>query len=131
MSNLATKAPNFTPETAREMGKRGGIARSENIKREKLLLAELEAKIRQSPIADSDEARKARVAKQIDALLNDMERTKSLDVRLRIGAALERLWKLVQPTAGVNKPSRSRRPEAPRPSQTPQEPSQQSDQPGS
>ena len=128
MSNLATLAPKFTPENASEMGRRGAMSRKLNREREKLRLQQLEELERKSPIPDDDEARKRRVQKQIDMLLNDMEKAKDLDKRLRIGAAIERLWKLVQPTAGVLKPSAKRgRPlpsiaftEAPQPAEPPQ-----------
>lgn len=84
------------------MGRRGGLARRISLKREKQRL-ETE---RRSEKPDDDEARRIRVQKQIDSLLTDMEETSSLALRLKIGAALERLWKLVQPTAGVLKQSR-------------------------
>ena len=54
-----------------------------------------------------DEARRQRVLFQIDSYLDDMK-GKPLKTRLLIGRAVAELWKLVQPTAGVSKPSRSR-----------------------
>lgn len=78
------------------------------------------------PIVTDDETRKKRMLKQIDLLLADMENTTAIKQRLVIGAALERLWKLVQPTAGTLKPqrqARSSRPVAePMQPQTPQGP---------
>jgi hypothetical protein len=115
MSNLATKAPNFTPETARQAAANSLISRKRNQEREKQILAEAQALLRLSVNADPEETRILRVKGQIDNLLDDMEGA-SLKERLVIGSAIERLWKLVQPTAGVNKPGRSRRPEAPTPS---------------
>jgi hypothetical protein len=46
----------------------------------------------------------------------------NLKTRLLLGKAVAELWKLVQPTAGVQKPGRSRRIEPPMPAPTPQEP---------
>ncbi len=104
MGCIANKAPNFTSETASEMGKRGQAARQATLKRRKEEAArEKQATLTAEP-AD-DEARKRRVQKQIDILLTDMEQADSIVVRLKIGAALERLWKLVQPTAGSLRPS--------------------------
>jgi hypothetical protein len=73
-------------------------------------------------IPDAEEKRVSRTKKQIDRLLEDMEDAEDFDARKEIASAIERLWKLVQPTAGVNKPGRSRRPEPPMPSPKPQEP---------
>ncbi len=70
-------------------------------------------------IITDDETRKKRVLKQIDLLLTAMEAATDIKERLRVGAALERLWKLVQPTAGALRPGRGSRradaPEAPTP----------------
>jgi len=118
MSNLATKAPNFTPETARQAAANSLISRKRNKEREKQILAEAQAMLRLSVNADPEEARIRRVKGQIDGLLDDMEGA-SLKQRLIIGAAIERLWKLVQPTAGVQKPGRSRRLEPPMPAPKP------------
>lgn len=99
------KAPNFTPENARTMALRSVASRKSNRQREKAAFeAGRQAALEERP--DNDEARKARVQRQIDILLADMEKSKSVDVRLRISAALERLWKLVSPTAGVLRPKR-------------------------
>ena len=118
MSNPATKAPNFTPETARIYAARSLESRKLNAQREKelLALALIQSALNEKPAPD--EARKQRVLFQIDSYLDDMKGA-SLKTRLMIGKAVAELWKLVQPTAGVNKPSRAnRRPEPPAP--TPQ-----------
>ena len=95
------KAPNFTRENAAEMARRATISRLARLKRES---EEREARRRaEATLCHPDDARRARVQKQIDLLLTDMESAKSIDVRLKIGAAIERLWRLVQPTAGVMK----------------------------
>lgn len=102
MWNIATKAPNFTRENAAEMARRATRARVARLDSERAELeAERAANARQP---DDDDARKRRVQKQIDLLLGDMERAKSVKVRLACSAALERLWKLVTPTAGVLRP---------------------------
>lgn len=94
------------------MARRAVKSRMERIAREK---AEQDALMReakalrdaQAKDPDPDEARKRRVQKQIDLLLTDMEKAKTIDARLTIAAAVERLWKLVQPVAGRAKPRRS------------------------
>lgn len=109
--NIATKAPDITPEVAREFQRRATISRMARIEREKAEERQRDIEARALAISrqitpDSDEARRNRVQKQIDHLLTDMESAKSVVVRLRISAALDRLWKLVQPTAGVLRPSK-------------------------
>ncbi len=130
MANLATKAPNFTRENAPDMARRATESRLAREAREKAEDRQRDIEARALAISreirvDPDDARKMRVQKQIDLLLTDMEATKDADKRLRFGAAIERLWKLVQPTAGVQRPGRTRRESAriepePEPS-TPQE----------
>lgn len=108
MSNPATKAPNFTPETARYYARKAQESRKLNREREIALLAMLKDQARVSEKPEPDEARKQRVLKQIDGYLDDMSGA-SLKTRLMLGKAIADLWKLVQPTAGVSKPGRNRR----------------------
>lgn len=103
------KAPPFTVENAAEMGRRSVAARAQARERELQELEEARELARSSPNPNSDEARRLRVQKQIDLLLSDMELAKSVEKRLQLGSAIERLWKLVQPTAGVNRPGRQSR----------------------
>ncbi len=123
---LDTKAPNFTRENAGEMARRATISRVAREKREReQLKAAIESeKLALASMPQNDDARRARVQKQIDVLLNDMESASSLEKRLQLGSAIERLWKLVQPTAGVLRPNKqSRRSQADAmPIHTPQEP---------
>ena len=112
MANLATKAPNFTVENAKEMSRRAVEARKTKRIREKELLAILQEQARLTEKPAPDEARKQRVLRQIDDYLDDMKGA-SLKTRLMIGKAVAELWKLVQPTAGVQKHSRSRQQQAP------------------
>ncbi len=126
MANLATKAPNFTPETARAAALKSAESRKLNRQREIELLATLKEQAASSEKPAPDEARKQKVLLQIDAYLDDMKDA-SLKTRLQLGKAVAELWKLVQPTAGVQRPGRSRRESAriepePEPS-TPQKPS--------
>jgi uncharacterized protein YpiB (UPF0302 family) len=118
MSNLATKAPNFTRENAREMALRSAESRRENIKREnEAFEAGKIAALALMP--KGDEARKQTTLTQIDALdkrINEALDDDDEERFLKLTAAKERLWKLVQPTTGVAKPGRSRRPEPPMPS---------------
>jgi hypothetical protein len=111
--NLATKAPNFTRENAAEMARRSNASRIARIEREKqerlarenLILAAGRA---MASLPTGDEARRAKVLKQIDSLISDMEKSESIEERIKIGKAVEGLWKLVQPTAGVLKPGKDR-----------------------
>lgn len=116
----------FTVENAAEMARRSVEARANAKERDRLAAAQAEELARTSA-ATSDELRRLRVQKQIDLLLLDMEAAKSIEKRLQLGSAIERLWKLVQPTAGVNRPSRqSRRNQVEaQPIETPQENLQQ------
>ena len=107
MANLATKAPNFTPETARIYALKSAAVRKLNREAEAVRVKELEAIAAASEKPEPDEARKQKVLKQIDQYLEDMSGASHKN-RLMIGKAVAELWKLVQPTAGVSKPSRSR-----------------------
>ena len=98
--NLANLAAPFTPETAREAQRRSTASRLARKLREARLLEAAAALTRSHQPPAPDESRRQRVQKQIDLLLTDMEKAKSIEVRLRISAALERLWKLVAPTNG-------------------------------
>jgi len=116
--NLATKAPNFTPETARLMAIRSQESRRLNIQREK----EAFEAGRQSALNEKtldDEARRTITLQQIDKLdqrINEALADDDEERFLKLTGAKERLWKLVAPTAGVLKPKRageaSRRPSA-------------------
>jgi hypothetical protein len=112
MSNPATKAPNFTVENAVELGRKGGLARKASYQREREILAQARKQLAESPKPFTDEARKNVTLSQIDAI--DARIINALDDDdeerfLKLTAAKERLWKLVQPTAGVSKPGRNRR----------------------
>lgn len=102
MANLATKAPNFTRENAAEMARRATKSRLARITREKMIE-------RHASTHDPDDARNARVKRQVDLLLDEMDRAKSWQRRDKISRAIERLWKLVQPTAGALRPGRRSR----------------------
>ena len=118
--NLANLAPAFTPETARDCQRRAVESRMARIEREKAedRQRDIEARaIALAMIPDAEEKRVSRTKKQIDRLLEDMESADSFDERKEIAAAIERLWKLVQPTAGVQRNRAKARPEAPRPTQ--------------
>jgi hypothetical protein len=72
-----------------------------------------------------DETRKKATLRQLDRLDGLIDKALAGGDReafLELADAKQKLWKLVQPTAGVNKPGRSRRPEPPMPSPKPQEP---------
>jgi hypothetical protein len=113
MGNPATKAPNFTPELAAKYAPLATIAREKN--REMRRLA---AEAEKSAVV-TDDARKTQTLNQIDRLdklINAALDDDDADLFLKLTAAKERLWKLVQPTAGVNKPRQSSRPAPPTPS---------------
>ena len=108
MSNLATKAPNFTPETARA----AAIKSAESRKLNRLREIERLANERSKP----DDARKEMTLRQIDRLdklIGSALDADDANLFLKLAAAKEKLWKLVQPTAGVSHPGRSKRAEAP------------------
>jgi hypothetical protein len=93
------------------MARRATASRMDRIAREKrerdaelaILHAQAEALAK---LPDTPDTRRNKVEKQIDRLLSDMERAKDLADRLRIAGAVERLWKLVEPTAGALRPSK-------------------------
>jgi hypothetical protein len=108
MSNLATKAPNFTPETARAAAIKSAESRRLNRLREIERLANERSK--------PDDARKEMTLRQIDRLdklIGSALDADDANLFLKLAAAKEKLWKLVQPTAGVSHPGRSKRAEAP------------------
>ena len=84
MSNLATKAPNFTPETARAAALKSVESRRLNRQRE----AERLANERSIP----DDARKEETLRQIDrldALINDALQRKDEEAFLKLATAKE------------------------------------------
>jgi hypothetical protein len=129
VSNLATKAPNFTLANAKEMAFRSVLARRSNSKREKAAYeAGFQAALNIKP-AD-DEARKKTTLNQIDALDKRISEALDEDDEERFTALCyvkERLWKLVQPTMGTQRPPRKRDFQPPiepiTPAAAPQEPS--------
>ncbi len=109
------RAAPFNAQNAAEMARRSHIVRAE---RKAALEAELERQKQiaaLSPQPHSDDARLIRVKRQIDSLLDDMEDAVTVRERMQIGAAVERLWKLVQPTAGALKPQKQSRNASPAP----------------
>jgi len=123
MSNPATKAPNFTPETARFYAQRAQESRKQNKEREKALLAMLQDQARVSEKPLPDEARKQKVLNQIDEYLDDMKGS-PLKRRLMIGKAVAELWKLVQSVPGSSKGGKLKRQAPPTAAPTPQAESQ-------
>ena len=105
--NYTTKAPNFTRENAGEMARRATRSRLARIARER----EAAAAAMRAAAPATDDTRKQATLRQLDKL--DVLIDAALDAGkesqfLRLTAAKERLWRLVQPTAGVAKPSRPR-----------------------
>jgi hypothetical protein len=118
---ISMKAPPFTAENAAEMARRSVASRAAAKERDALAAAQAEQQARNAAVT-SDELRRLRVQKQIDLLLLDMELARGIETRMQIGSAIERLWKLVQPTAGVNRPGRqSKRNAEAQPIETPQQ----------
>ena len=132
MANLATKAPNFTSESGSRAGIQSGISRKLLRQREKDLLAKTQELERLTQRPNDDETRKATTLRQIDGvdkLINNALDDADEERFLKLTAAKERLWKLVQPTAGVMRPGRNQaRKAAPSASETPQQPSPATDQ---
>ena len=133
MSNPATKAPNFTSESGSRAGIQSGISRKLLRQREKDLLAKTQELERLTQRPNDDETRKATTLRQIDGvdkLINNALDDEDEERFLKLTAAKERLWKLVQPTAGVMRPGRGKeRRAAPIASPTPQAPGPAPDQP--
>ncbi len=108
--NLATKAPNFTPETAKFMAARSLASRRLNAQREKEAFeAGRIAALKAQP--NDDEARRKTTLAQLDAL--DKRLDAALDDEdderfMKLAAIKAKLWALVQPTAGVMKPASRR-----------------------
>lgn len=114
MANLATKAPNFTRENAAEMARRATVSRLARIAREKSEKEAAEIASRARP----DDARKETTLKQIDALdkrINDALKEGDDDLFVKLASAKDKLWKLVQPTAGALKPQKQSRNTSPAP----------------
>lgn len=106
MANPANLAPAFTRENAGEMARRATKSRLARIAREKAAqeLAEIAAR---EAAPKSDDARTQETLRQIDRL--DKLINHALDIGneerfLALASCKERLWKLVQPTAGSLKP---------------------------
>lgn len=99
--------PNFTSSNAREMALKSAEVR--RAARDARIARKLQREAEQdNPAVSSDDTRRVRCARQVDVLLGSLEKAKSDEARFAIIAALEKLWKLVQPTAGVAKPKRGR-----------------------
>ena len=107
-------APPITRETAGDMARRATASRVARIEREKAedRQRDIEARalaIERESKPDPDDARKSKTLIQIDKLdkLIDAALTRSdEDTFLKLAGAKEKLWKLVQPTAGVLKNSK-------------------------
>ena len=101
---LMPKAPPFTAQTAAEMARKSHVARA-------LKRAATEAALnmrKSNPPQLADDMRRVRTLRQLDKL--DVMIDEALDksntvLFLQLSSAKERLWKLVQPTAGQLKPS--------------------------
>ena len=102
--NLATKAPNFTPANASEMGRRGALARIANEKA-RAAKAEADAKaLRDIPASADEQARLKVVLRQLQIVDNEIEEVADSELRCKLIAAKARLWSLAFPTAGVIRP---------------------------
>jgi hypothetical protein len=124
-------APPFTPEAARLNGIKSGEARRRRRDElDALRKAEAEARAKQSPVQDMVEARQRRVLTQIDSTLDRLNDCDDDVLRVKLVAALDTLWNLVWPRAGVSKPQRSgQRRTAPSVEPAPQAPSPAPSQP--
>lgn len=129
MANLANLAPPITRETAPDMARRAVKSRLARIARENEAKRQIEIEARALALSrdftpDQDEARKKRVALEIDRVLDRLNKNVTDDVRIKLHGSLARLWDLIQPKAAPYKQSRlNRRLGAPAVIQeTPQEP---------
>jgi hypothetical protein len=119
------RAEPFTASNAASMGRIGGIASGFSRKRARLeRLAILSASKPSEELTD-DEARRKRTLRQIQCLDKLIDKSLERDDEesfVKLAAAKEKLWKLVQPTAGVNRPGRqSKRNAEAQPIETPQQ----------
>lgn len=114
-SNSHTRPP-WSLEECRANAIKGNV-RKKQIAREREAatarrIEDLEAKLADAlaRIPIGDDARRQTTLSQIDSLdelINRALDRKDSDEFLRLSSAKEKLWKLVQPTAGVSKPVRS------------------------
>jgi len=110
MANTANLAPRFTRENAAQMAQRATASRVARQEREKAEERQRDIEARALALSrdakpEPDDARRAKVLREIDDYLNDMKGAE-LDEKLKIGKAIADLWKLVQSTPGAAKPSR-------------------------
>ena len=114
--------PLFTHENAAQNGSKGAqVMLQRRLERK---AAEELARLNPPPTpAESGQlARTGRIERQIDATIKSLEDCEDDDLRVKLTAALDRLWNLVYPRAGVSKPPRgNQRRSAPVVSETPQE----------
>ena len=109
---MRTLAPLFTRENAAEMARRASASRVANIQRRKQLDAQhIREGIRREVIAtlEGADAMKLETIEQIkwlDRQIKAAMKSVKADEFLRLTAAKERLWKLVNPTGGVLKQSK-------------------------
>lgn len=107
------KAPNFTRENAGAMARLATAARVRNQQaRVAQALADGQAreKAEREKLPAPDDARRDRTLKQLDLLDNLVDAALAAgdaDRFLQLSQAKDRLWKLVQPTAGALRPSKS------------------------
>ncbi len=102
------KAPPITRETAREYSARGNKVRWDNWR-----LAKEQAKLHKPAFSATPDdsqpiARTKMQLAQLDDLIDAALARKDQRSFLALAGAKERLWKLVQPTAGVMKPASRR-----------------------
>lgn len=115
MANLATKAPNFTLENAKFMAYKSVLSRQHNAKREKEAYERgYQDALNLKP---TDETARRNVTllqiDRLDAMINKSLDEQDSEAFLKLSGAKEKLWKLVQPTAGVARPKRNREPVQP------------------
>lgn len=110
--------PLFTAENARANALKSAQVRRE--RRERLKNPPPPLPVPQMP---DEQARNARVMKQLDKVDEFLEQCKDGETFVKLTAAKERLWNLVFPKAGVMRPrSRPTRPAMPTVVQTPTSP---------
>ncbi len=132
MGNPPYLAPPFTRENAREMQLKSAAAkalrraREKEEERQRDIEARALALSREKHIKPED-ARKQNVQAQIDATLDDLANCDDPELRVKLTAALDKLWTLVYPKMGASRPNKQprRNQSEPQPIQTPQENLQQ------
>jgi hypothetical protein len=111
-NSLANLVRPFTPESARIAAVKSSTARQARKQRERELVERAVDLLKRHPTPAEPDARRARTLKQVDRIDDEIDRCldrRQFDRLPELTSAKDKLWKLVEPSAGTMKPSRPRR----------------------